>query len=110
MGGKKEEGDTEKEAAIETIAGCDKVELVKEATPEFSGKESGKGGDHYEEEGDGRVVGIDAVLGIGEVFDADGQGDEVAETEEHPCAEDEAEESVFPDEAEALPGIAYMLG
>lgn len=104
-----EEGDAEEKAEIEAVAGRDKVKLVKEAAPEFGGKQTREGGDHHEEEGDGGVVGVDTKGGIGEVFDADGNCDEVAQPEEHPRAENETEEAVFPDEAEALPGVAHVF-
>ncbi len=67
-------------------------------------------GNENHEYGDGLVGGVDAVIRIGEVFEPDGQGDEVTQPEEHPTEEQIAEKAVFPDEAEVLPGVAHVLG
>lgn len=85
------------------------MEAVEEAAPDVGAEHTGGKGYEDHEYGDGLVGGIDPVVGVGEVFDADGQGDEVTEAEEHPTEEEVAEESVFPDEAEILPGVAYVF-
>ncbi len=90
-----ERGNAEEKSEIEVNAKGEEFDPVEETTPEKAEDEATDIGQNTKEEGDGGDGKLEAVDGVGEVFDAEGEHHEVAEAHEHPGGDHPAEEPVF---------------
>ncbi len=102
-GAMKVEEEADQETEVDADANQGEVEVIEEVGPDGCAEDSGNGGNDDGDEEDDGVGGIDSVEGIGYVFDAEGDGDEVADAHEHPGKEHGSEELVFEGEFEVVP-------
>ena len=98
-----EDEDGSGEEDIEAGANDEEVDAVVEEAPGVGKEDAEDDGDDADDPGDVFFGEVDAVAGVGEVFDEEGGGDEIADAHHHPRHEEGAEVAVEFDPAEGGP-------